>query len=162
MSGIRVNFVRAHTHDSNAYAAPILGAGTLEIFDEGVRFRGRRTREMLATLVGVTVGVLGVLAAAFMLADADAQPRKKLALAVGIACGIFPGIGAYALLHAHLRGPTVDVLVPWSALRVLEIEAGRCTLRLVAPDLRGDVAAVASDAASAEMLSLLNGRQNLG
>jgi hypothetical protein len=159
MKRIGVNFCQARTKDGNAYAAPILGEGTLEILDEGVRFRGRRTRQTIATFAGVTVGILGVLVAAFLLADADAEPRKKVALAVGLACGVLPGIGVYAVLHALLRGPAVDVLVPWSALRVLGVDAGRYTLRLVAPDLRGDVTAVASDAAAAEMLSALNGQR---
>jgi hypothetical protein len=92
-----------------------------------------------------------------VLVEAGAEPRKKLALAVGLVCGVLPGIGAYALLHARLRGPTVDVRVPWSALRVLEAGAGGYTLRLVAPDLRGDLIAVPSDAASARMLSALQG-----
>ena len=162
MNRIGVHFCRARTKDGNAYAAPILGEGTLEILDEGVRFRGRRTRQTIATFAGVTVGMLGVLVAAFVLADADAEPRKKLALAVGLVCGVLPGIGTYTVLHALLRGPAVDVVVPWSALRVLEIDAGRYTLRLVAPELRGDVTAVASDAASAEMLSALNRRYRLG
>ncbi len=158
MSHVGVHFNRASTKDGNAYAAPILGAGSLEILDEGVRFRGRRTRQTLASLVGVAVGMMGALVAAFVLADADVEPRKKLALAVGLVCGVLPGIGVYTLLHAHLRGSAVDVLVPWSALRVLEANAGRYTLRLVAPELRGDVIAVPSDATSAEMLSVLNGR----
>jgi hypothetical protein len=160
MSRIGVQFVRARTNDGHAHAAPILGAGALEILDEGVRFRGRRTRETVATIVGVIVGVLGVIVAAFVLAEAGAEPRKKLAFAVGIACGVLPGVGAYGVLHAYLRGPAVDVLVPWSALRVLESGAGRYTLRLVAPALRGDVTAVASDAGSAAMLTALNGRQH--
>ncbi|RYZ03360.1 MAG: hypothetical protein EOO73_28280 [Myxococcales bacterium] len=158
MSPVGVEFTRARTKDANAYAAPILGAGTLQILDEGVRFRARRTRSTFATLVGVTVGLFGVLVAAFVLAEAGAEPRKKLALLVGLACGVLPGIGVYALLHAHLRGPFADVLVPWSALRVLDADAAGYTLRLVAPDLRGDVIAVPSDAASAEVLSALKHR----
>ena len=156
MSHISLEFVRAQTRDGNADAAPILGIGTLEIVDAGVRFHGRRSRQTLATLAGVIVGFLGVMVAAVGLAEAGTEPRKKLAFVVGIVCGVVPGVGAYRLLHAHLRGPAVDVLVPWSALRVLETGIGRSTLRLVAPDLRGDVTAVATDAASAEMLAALS------
>lgn len=155
MSRIRVEFVRASTKDANAYAAPILGLGSVEILDEGVRFRGRRTRQIVATLVGSLVGVLGVIVASIVLADVDSEPRKKLAFVIGIACGVLPGIGAYGVLHAYLRGPAVDVLVPWSALRVLETGSSRYTLRLVAPDLRGDVTAIASDPGSAAMLAAL-------
>jgi hypothetical protein len=158
MSRIAVVFTRASIKDGNAHAAPLLGAGTLEILDEGVRFSGRRTRQTLAAIVGTTVGFLGVMIAAFALADADAEPRKKVALAIGLACGVLPGIGAYTLLHTHLRGPTVDVQVAWSALRMLRTDAGRYTLRLVAPELRGDVVATPTDPASAQMLSALNGR----
>jgi hypothetical protein len=156
MSRIGVEFARASTKDGTAYAAPILGVGTVEIFDEGVRFRGRRTRQTAATLVGVVVGVLGVIFASFVLAEVDNEPRKKLAFAIGIACGVLPGIGTYGVLHAYLRGPAVDVLVPWSALRVVETGPDRCTLRLVGPELRGDVTAIASDPGSAAMLAALN------
>jgi hypothetical protein len=158
MSRIEVHFIRARTKDGNAYDAPLLGAGTLEILDDGVHFQGLRTRQTMATLVGVMVGIVGVIAAVIVLVEIDIEARRKLPFAVGIICGILPGIVAYRVLHTYLRGPAVDVLVPWSALRVLEAGEGRYTLRLVAQDLRGDVTVVASDARSAAMLVTLNGR----
>jgi hypothetical protein len=158
MSRIAVHFTRAGTKDGNAHDAPLLGVGALEIRDDGVRFHGRRTRQTMATMIGVIVGIVGVIAAAVVLDEIGVEPRRKVAFAVGILCGLLPGVVAYGLLHAHLRGPAVEVLVPWSALRVLEAGDGRYTLRLVARDLRGDVTAVASDASSAAMLAGLHGR----
>ncbi|MBV9845439.1 MAG: hypothetical protein JOZ47_10245 [Kutzneria sp.] len=159
---MNVTFIPARTAGSDSGAAPVLGLGSLERLDGGVRLRAHRTRATTAAVLGAAVGVAGALLAAVALTGLEAAVPvlasypKKVGLIAGIGCGVLPGLLAYRLLRHRIRGPRVDVLVPWSAIRVLAEGTGRAVFRLAAFELRGDVTAIALDPESARALAVLS------
>jgi len=155
---IDVSFWPANVKDAQAYDAPLLGAGAIEIRDDGVQFTGHATPRTAAAVAGTLVGVINVLAAAVVLAvlDVDAS-HIELAYVAGFGAGILPGFGVYWLLHRRVRGRVIDALVPYPALRVLTLDHDRATVRLVSPELRGDVVIVATRSEDAPTLRALAG-----
>jgi hypothetical protein len=153
MAEVQVEFAASSSKGADA-APPILGPGAIEIMQEGVRFRGRRTQRTLAAVIGTVVGVVGVIGAAVALTALDIKALPtRLIFVIGMASGVLPGTLVYRLSAKRTSGAPVDVLVPWSALRALEVAPGRSTLRLVAPALRGDVDVLAKDPAAADVLA---------
>ena len=129
-------------------AAPLVGPGSLELTALGLRLRGTGGASMWPTLAGVLVGVVGVIAAAIVLVSLDIEVgngSKKLALLVGMAAGIAPGIAVHGALQKRVRGASIDALIAWAGVRVLARAPGRVTLRLSSFEVSGDVEVIALD-----------------
>jgi hypothetical protein len=154
--------VRSDAHVLNVvpdgHRAPLLGAGAIELTGDGLRLRGTRARTTLPTAIGVVVGIVGVIAAAIVLVALDVSPDdlsggKKLAFVVGLVAGVLPGVAVYRLLSARMRGGTIDVVVPWPAVRVLARPApGAAIVRLSGFDVRGDIAITATAASGRSII----------
>ncbi len=111
---------------------------------------------MLNTILSVTIGLVTLFFGVALIDQLDLldsfQEARKFEMAAGLVLGLVPGMVGYSLLTKFVRGPQVDLLVPWNALRVLSAESDKITLRLASPELRGDVLAVASDPTSVHAL----------
>jgi hypothetical protein len=156
MQLINVKFRSAGTKDAESKGAPILGMGALQLSAEGLRVQARRTRKALNTILSIVIGLVTLFFGVALIDQLDLlesfQDARKFEMAAGLVLGLVPGMASYSLLARFVRGPRVDLLVPWTALRVLSAETDKITLRLGSPELRGDVLAVASDPASAESM----------
>jgi hypothetical protein len=156
MQLINVRFRSAGTKDAQSKGAPVLGMGTLQPCAEGLRVQARRTRKVLNTVLSVVIGLVTLFFGVALIDQLDLldnfQEARKFEMAAGLVLGLVPGLAGYSLLKRFVRGPRVDLLVAWSALRILSAETDKITLRLGSPELRGDVTAVASDPASAHAM----------
>lgn len=154
-----VDFASKEPASQDFPGAPVLGAGMLELRRDAVRIQAHQAPTMLPQFAGAIVGLLGITAVAIVLSALDVEPAGagmgKLLFVLGLAFGIAPGVLVYEQLRRRLRGGGVDVAVPWSAVRVLSRDGESATLRLVWPDLRGDVMVrPADDVARALVLAL--------
>ena len=129
--------------------APLLGVGNVEQGATGARLRGTRPPVRRALAVAVLVGAIAVSAAVF----ATPAFQADFILMIAFAAGFLVGPVVYLLARRHLRRRPAEVLVRWSALRVVDRAApGRVTLRFSDRGLRGDVELVALDEASASIV----------
>jgi len=148
MSGaLAVNF--EVVDDKAAVHADVIGAGSFEVLEEGLRIRGRQGLRRLATGLAVVVALVGMIGTVVLLQAFDHEDfleGKGYAL-VAIVCGLFPGIIAHQYLVERLRGGPVDVVVPWSRLKVVEAAHGLIRLRFGIDELAGDIRARIPDAA---------------
>jgi hypothetical protein len=156
MQLITVKFRSADTRDRESKGAPILGMGSIQPQPEGLRVRARRTRKALNTIISIVLGLVTLFFGVALMDQLDLldsfQDARKFEMAAGLVLGIVLGMVCYSLLNRFLRGPHVDLLVPWASLRVISAESDKIALRLSSPELRGDVMAVASDPASAQAM----------
>jgi hypothetical protein len=129
--------------DKAVVHADLIGSGTFEPVDDGVRIVGRRARRRLAIGVSAAIGVVCLLAAIIGLVSLgwDRDLSNKGHLAIAFVFGLLPGMIAYELLVDLLRGGPVDLLVPWDRLKVVEVEPTNRLLRFRfgTNDLAGDV-----------------------
>ncbi|MBX3160534.1 MAG: hypothetical protein KF773_31505 [Deltaproteobacteria bacterium] len=154
---VDVRFRSAPTSDAQSRSTPVIGAGTIEVGRDGLRVQGRRARRALAMTAAILVGLVGITAAAIGLVALGVEPDgrgiRKIAFLVGMAFGIAPAVWVYGLVRDHVRGRAVDAVVPWSAVAIVVRAPGRTTVRLSAPELRGDVVIEAAGPAAADELA---------
>jgi hypothetical protein len=138
-------------------AAALAGSGAIAIEAGGLRVRGVRPASVAPMVTGALVGVVGVIVAAIAIDALGIRigTGRTFPLLVGMGTGIAPGWLVYRVLRERMRGQPIDLVVPWPAVRVVERSADRVVLRVAAVELRGDLNAVARDAASAELLATL-------
>jgi hypothetical protein len=129
--------------DKAVVHADVIGAGSFDVRDDGVRIVGRRSRRRLAMALSAIAGVVLGLAAIILVValDWDKNLSGKGHFVIAFVFGIMPGLMLYQYLVERLRGGPVDVLVPWARLKIVDVEPTNRLLRFRfgTDDLAGDI-----------------------
>lgn len=137
--------------------SPLLGKGSIEVSDSGLRVSGARARTALPMIIACAVGVMGVVAAAIVMASLDikleGRGSGKLGLLIGIFAGIAPGALVYDVLRKRMRSRRIDVTVPWSGVVLTSVGDEVVGVTITTDELRGSLQLAAQDDGAAAALA---------